>query len=293
MLVAASLVTAVVAGFVLGGPPGAASAKPPLGARPGFGAVSSGELEAAAERLASLDADLRRLEPYVAGEPGAQRLDAGAARRAGATPDLVALAGELVAYQNRLLAAGGTAPTGGGDVREARVPLTDYPRVAAFYDTATLAAAADVRRRRAATPSRATRGPATPSSAPSRRRLDAAAVHPCGDYDHPVPSRAPAKVLSRPYREPARYLRSQGFHHSRGYLCGQSSAERCARDFTRPRGYTSRYGTCARPIFRDQATLQGSSRFRLQLGEPNPEVDAYRWPYWGWGAYVRWWHARY
>jgi len=269
------------AGPALGHPAGpavAAAAGPAADSGGADGAVA--RLERARSRLNSVNARLAALEPYVSKDAdGRQRLDAARAAAAGTDPYLLALARELVDYQNNLRTQPATRRLAG--VTPPRLPLTRYPLVQQlFLDADTVAVArADA----------AFRDPGRTH----RAALDVRTVHPCGDTAHPVPDFTPPEVDQGPYPDPAGHLQRQGFHHTRGYACGTDEPT-CSRDFTRGRVYVSPYGTCAAPAYRDQAHLRSRPGiFWLQLGEPNPEIRDYVWPYWNWGAYVSWWHAHF
>lgn len=118
-----------------------------------------------------------------------------------------------------------------------------------------------------------------------RAALDVASVQPCGDWDHPVPAKAPPHVNYGP--SPS--FESMGFHKTAGYACGANTEYRCATDYTRARDYNGPYGHCDSPRFRDQGQVVSGGKW-IQFGEPNPEISSYVWPYWNWGAYVKWWH---
>ncbi len=115
-----------------------------------------------------------------------------------------------------------------------------------------------------------------------------ASLNACGGYNNPVPNFNPRRythISSSPHQT----LLELGYHNTSSYACGGGCSE---YDYTKGRGYNSRYGYCRGPRFRNHA-IAGSTRFSVQYGEPNPEISYYLWPYWGWGNYVRWWHNKF
>lgn len=209
-----------------------------------------------------INQELRKIETYVhyVVRDGAriQVLDAAAALDVGVEAEIVALAADMISYQNDLVHSGTTA-------RGDRAPKPS-PRLTAFLMLATS------RARVAAEPDVAT------------------AVDPCGDWTHPVPNYSPAWVGSST-PNPEGTLLAWGFHHTASYACGYGNCS--TSDFTRPRSYAGPYGTCASPRFRDHGRIWSATSVAVQYGEPNPEVLSYSWPYWDWGTYVQWWHQMY
>lgn len=217
--------------------------------------------------LNKVNADLQRLEPYVKyittnNGMRVQTFNAKAALKNGFSSEVVALAGEIVDYQNSLAKAGSLSKT--GDVSDLQVPVQKGSRLAELFVAAT------------------NYDPAN-SSSPA----PLASVNPCGDWSHPVPNSTPS-WSSYTSSKPETTLLSWGFHHTASYACGYGNCS--TSDFTRGRSYTGSYGTCSSPRFRDQGRITGSTAFKIQYGEPNPEIFSYSWPYWNWGAYVKWWH---
>jgi hypothetical protein len=189
--------------------------------------------------------ELYRLEPYVSiNQDGEQRLDIAAASTSGTTPTTIALAADLVRYQNALR-------TKMRESHSDNVPLDDYPAVKQFFNAATTEAARRIRQ----------------AGESSRSSLDMAAVELCGDWDHPVPEQAPPHVNSGP--EPS--LESMGFRKTAGYACGANTEYECASDYTRGRDYDGPYGHCDSPRFRDQGHLVNDGKW-IQFGEPKPEI---------------------
>ncbi|MGH3888637.1 MAG: hypothetical protein ACRDSZ_19095 [Pseudonocardiaceae bacterium] len=234
-----------------------------MGATPPSDLRFERSVASARSAIAATNAELRRLEPYVSTNlDGGQRLDTVAASASGTSRATLVLAADLVRYQNALRVK----------IREShqdKVALDDYPAVREFF---TMATAEAVRRMRQ-------EGQVRLSS------LDVAAVEPCGDYDHPVPAKAP----SRENFGPTPSLESMGFHKTAGYACGADREYKCATDYTRGRDYKGPYGHCRSPLFRDQGQVVSGGKW-IQFGEPNPELTTYTWPYWNWGSYVKWWH---
>lgn len=214
-------------------------------------------------------ADLSLLEPYVhhVKVKGVQTqvLDTEAALAAGFSSEVILLANEMVTYQNDLVMA---------ESKKSPSPKVEkYPRVKQFFDLAT---------------SNLTSGGNV--SLDSVNVTAAASIPPCGNWTYPVPNYTPA-WYNFTSSNPANTLKSLGFHNTASYACGYGNCS--TADFTRGRSYTGPYGTCSSPRFRDHGRITGTTSFRIQYGEPNPEVLSYSWPYWNWGSYVQWWHANY
>lgn len=206
----------------------------------------------------SITKSLKQLERFVTHKNGSrlQILNSKAARSAGISNNIVALAEEMVMYQNELILSA-------KDIRFASVSVDSYPKVKAFMNGATAHA-----------------------HNPNGTNAVIQAVNSCGDWGTPIPNKNPGWGYSSS-SNPVQALRNLGFHNTAGYACGYGN---CATsDFTRGRSYSSQYGLCSYPRFRDQGRTEGNA-FKIQYGEPNPEVLAYSWPYWNWGAYVAWWH---
>lgn len=222
---------------------------------------------------------LKALEPYVKYKKnGTQTIDTRAARRAGYSTDVVRLAAEIVAYQNAMLNE--TRKKGNRDIRQHKVPLKKFPKVKEFYKAATKAARTD--KVHTSNSSDEDSSPDVTALARTRRA--------CGDWNRPIPNYTPRWVNHGYKNRPARTLRNWGFHKTRFYACGARYSYTCQRDTTRPRYYYSRYGVCSKPLFRDHGRFY-NHRVYVQYGEPNPEIfHVGIWPYWNWGAYVRWWH---
>ncbi len=124
-----------------------------------------------------------------------------------------------------------------------------------------------------------------------------ASVHACGTFDIPVPNFTPPTIYINS-ANPVGELLVQGYHQTAGYACGKTlegCAAGIAADYTRPRDYAGPFGVCPAPIFRDHGHFVYAlpTHYSVQLGEPNPEVLSYVWPYPTWGAYAAWWHARF
>jgi hypothetical protein len=239
---------------------------------------SAAQISAAKQRITQLNRQLRALAPYVrVNRDGTEALSVSGARRARFSEPLIALAAELVTYQNALLRKARRGRYGGPLPSAA---LADYPRVRDLFSIATTAA---IRQLRA-------QNPKAPKSS-----LDVTAIDPCGDWHAPLPTSNPPRSLQGPYADVPGTLRRTGYHRTAGYACGHPSKLSCRGDYTRPHRYAGPAGACAAPRFRDQAIPSSSlpGYVRVQYGEPNPEIAAYGWPYWSWGAYVVWWHRNY
>lgn len=111
----------------------------------------------------------------------------------------------------------------------------------------------------------------------------------CGDFQHPLPSRA-APRLGYSSANPAGALRSMGYHETPGYAGGGWT-----------KGQTWNRPICGDNTFRDHGIVESSSSYSTQTyaywsprGEPNPEVwTNVVWPYTTWPNYVKWWHDTY
>ncbi len=229
---------------------------------------------------------LMALEPFVhhSIEQGitVQIFDSEAALKNGFTDPVVRLAQQMVDYQNALArAAASGQPLDGTDVS---LSLDSYPEVKIFFETMSKKvvpddppASLDTEGAEVA----ATEGP------------DAVTANACGDWDHPVPNYTPPRGGAST-SNPERVLLDLGFHHTVWPGCNYAPWSNCgARDFTKGRSYSGPYGTCGSPRFRNQGRILSSTSYEIQYGEPNPEIFSYSWPYWNWGAYVKWWHGRY
>lgn len=217
---------------------------------------------------------LSKLEPYiqyVSREDKFQVFDAEAALEDGFSKEVVLLAQEMVAYQNELAKA--AASKGVEDITQLNVTTEEYPRLTKFFQLASQ----QVEARKA---------PGAVS--PMQQNCPA-----CGNWDCPVPDYSPPRY-GYSSSDPEQTLLNWGFHHTANYACGGGySPGSCAEDYTRGRDYYGPYGHCSGIRFRDHGRVTGSTSFNIQYGEPNPEVFSYWWPYWNWGAYVRWWHSNF
>jgi hypothetical protein len=212
--------------------------------------------------------EFRRLDPFVSYKGKRQILDRIGASAVGIPDVIIALAQQLVEYQNRMRAVAEARNL--RDVRELDIPMEDYPLLLEFYIM-------------------------LQGNKPSGQvTILAPDTHPCGTYSHPVPDYTPPRYYMGWYVDAHNTLLSWSFHQTVGYACGQDPFIPCERDYTRGRGYSGPWGYCSSPRFRDQGTRDiDNHRIWIQYGEPNPEIFSYVWPYWDWGFYVRWWHNTY
>ncbi len=219
--------------------------------------------------------DLARLEPYMqytyVNDVRLQVFRANQALREGFSKDVVLLAQEMVAFQNDM--ARMASALGIKDMTQLNISLQKYPRLAKFLDHMTQQFKSSQK-----------------VANLSHSSLDSN-PHPCGTYDHPVPSYTPMWYTTSS-SSPEQELLNKGYHQTAYYACEQGCTNSNGDwvDFTRGRSYNGPYGTCSSPRFRDQGRIQSGSLYAEQFGEPNPEVFSYIWPYWNWGTYVRWWH---
>ncbi len=216
----------------------------------------------------AITAEFRRLDPFVSYEGEYQILDSASARAAEIPDIIIALAQEVIAYQNRMREVAKAQNV--KDVTELDIPLMEYPLLAEF--------AVMLRNYK-------------PNGQVEPLAPD---THPCGTYSHPVPDYTPPRPHIGWYADAHSTLLSWGFHQTAGYACGGDPFVPCERDYTRGRGYSGPYGDCSSPRFRDHGTRDAANHdIWIQYGEPNPEIFSYWWPYWDWGWYVEWWHDTY
>lgn len=196
------------------------------------------------------------------------------ARAKGFSAESIALAEELTAYTNDLMAkASDTAKAEAVvDVRNLDVELRPYPRLVVYFAETT----------RYAEKSQAEEAMGFPG-------VPGVSEYVCGHFLRPRPPHgAPWRQHTR--SNPAATLRSWGYHETPGFAGG---------GWTRPQTYNP--ALCGWNTYRDHAYIAGNNTIREQnyegwtpRGEPNPEVwRSGPWPYPTWPAYVRWWHSRY
>jgi hypothetical protein len=208
---------------------------------------------------------LHAVAPFVKiADDKTSEFDADAAKQAGFSDQIIQLAEETVAFQNAWVARAKAGQEGSPSVE-------DYPLLKEFFN-------------------KATENAPKQSSANSLNIMQT--PPPCGDWTYPVPNFSPGRTDFQS-SDPAGTLVSFGFHVTAGYACGGSFSSSCTGDYTRGRLYNGPYGTCATPRFRDHGRVVDSDTYNIQLGEPNPEILSYTWPYWNWGSYVQWWHDNY
>jgi len=231
--------------------------------------------------LGRVSAAMDALGTYVSGDPGSQVLDSAAATAAGISLDMIALGEETVMSQNAHVVA----------LREHKCEpdiASRYPRVAQLNELASDVQDARKRSRTSTlepAPNVPQGGGVSINTVPG--------VSPCGEYAHPIPVNAPARVRYNLTSSIETWFGNQGYHPTAAYACGASilGGYNCDTDWTKGTSYTtSTYGTCSAPRFRNQGVETAANSGWVQYGEPNPEVDAYVWPYWNWSAYVSWWH---
>src|SRR5512145_2004459 len=110
----------------------------------------------------------------------------------------------------------------------------------------------------------------------------------CGSPWNPMPNPAANWIDNIPDPDPVAKIKSMGFHETPDWAGG---------GFTRPQTWNVLW--CHEGAFRDQAIFDPKKPgvYKLQEytgitpnGEPNPEINAYLWPYDYWPAYAAWWH---
>lgn len=224
--------------------------------------------------------EFRKLDPFVSYKGEYQILDSDGARAAGIPDVIIALAQQVIEYQNRMLQTAKAQNV--KDIRKLDISLTEYPLLAEFYAMLQGYKPQDYKSQ-----DYKLSGLVEPL-APD--------THPCGTYSHPVPNYTPPRPHLGWHADAHSTLLSWGFHQTDGYACGGDPFVPCERDYTRERGYSGPYGYCSSPRFRDQGTRDAANHdIWIQYGEPNPEVFRYvgSWPYWDWALYVKWWHDTY
>ena len=219
--------------------------------------------------------ELQNLEPYVkitsnVDDLTVQEIDYYGALKDGFSEEIIDLAKEMAAFQNQIVFHSYSEST--DDVSKLNITLEDYPAVEKFFREVTL--------------NLNTAGQIGEVGEAKR------GVNPCGNWDTPIPNYTPSRPTFSS-SDPHQTLINLGFHQTASYACGGSIYYSCDEDYTRGRSYTSSYGTCSSPRFRDHGRVASSTIYSIQYGEPNPEILGYSWPYWNWGAYVYWWHENY
>jgi len=228
---------------------------------------SKPDIDEITEQLSQLESYIQ----YASREDVFQVFDAEAALADGFSKEVVLLAQEMVAYQNELSRAATDETV--DDITRLNVTAEEYPRLANFFELASQQVKLEEE----------AHGTASAMKNPPA----------CGNWSYPVPNYSPSRYWYSS-SDPEQTLLNWGFHHTANYACGGGySPGSCAEDYTRGTGYDGPYGYCSSPRFRDHGRVASSTSFNIQYGEPNPEVFSYLWPYWNWGAYVRWWHGNF
>lgn len=241
--------------------------------------------------------ELRLLENYVdfnyGGDYPVQTLDAEAAVLGGISKETVALAAEMVAYQNGFISH--AFHDGKASAPDYPKPMpSDYEKLDAFFQKATKNA--KVRNGVLENPvSRFQFGPF--NFGPFNRVALAVRPrnnpnHPCGDWGNPLPHYSPVRLTINDPRRGSDYFIAEGFHLTASYATDDDG-----RDYTYDRSYIGHDGArCASPLFRDHGLVASGNAYSyaVQAGEPNPETLRLSilaiLPYWYWPTYVRWWH---
>ena len=236
--------------------------------------------------------ELHLLENYVAfnygGDYPVQSLDAEAAVKGGISKETVALAAEMVAYQNGFI--GHAFHDGKDSAPDYPKPMpSDYEKLDDFFQKATKNA--KVRNGILENPvSRFQFGLFNRVALAVRPRNNP--NHPCGDWGNPLPHYSPARLTINDPRRGSDYFIAEGFHLTANY-----ATDAGGRDYTYDRSYIGHDGTrCASPLFRDHGLVASGNAYSytVQAGEPNSEIFRPSvialYPYWYWGCYARWWH---
>lgn len=140
-----------------------------------------------------------------------QSLDISRTREDGIQRDVLALAKEIVEFQNNLVNM--MVLDSLAFQRQSSRLIEKYPRFMEFNANRTTAYLETVQ---------------NPSAAKA-----SAKSHPCGNYEFPVPSSNP-KRWQYSTKDPRKVLTELGFHLTAGYACG-ARAPFCASDYTRGR----------------------------------------------------------
>lgn len=246
------------------------------------------------------------------------KFDSEAAKRDGFSKDIIDLATELVTNQNALIEEAKKEKT--RDITKVPVSEDKFPKLKKFYQRLK---EKDLKNKQL-TPQ--TPPPEVPPDAPPPQSLQpslkvasntlskgigssikfqkpikskgskfliaAATAYACGDYNHHIPNYTPYTTGWYNSVNPDAQLRKEGFYLTPYYAAYQNSF---GLSYTRARSYSSSYGTCDSPFFRDEGKLNTTkTAFRRQYGEPNPDVlNMSYWPYATWPNYVKYWHTLY
>lgn len=103
---------------------------------------------------------------------------------------------------------------------------------------------------------------------------------------HPVPAVIPKRWFTTEFAA-ERYLINNGYHQVPLYASGNYG-----NDFAKT---TTAYHCDSGEMRSQVVVFQTGSYWRhnTQSPEPNPEILAYGWPAYWWGAYVAWWHVNF
>ena len=243
--------------------------------------------------------ELERTYPFISvhdeGGYYSQSIDKDAAERAGISKKTFLLASEMLDYQNRLAFEAYRSET--LDIPMVEVELREFPKVEELFEEATKKAEEKETEERRIDGLSLQIGPLRIGGA-SVVTAASNSLHPtsaaCGGFLNRIPDEDPPESWV-PHQDPRNALLGAGFHRtSPKYACRKRD---CSRDYTRPRSYTSRYGTCKHPFFRNHGWVDTSENgYSMQQGEPNPETaftNPLTWPYRSWGLYALWWHGVY
>lgn len=105
-------------------------------------------------------------------------------------------------------------------------------------------------------------------------------------HPHPVPEVIPKRWFATEFAA-ERYLINNGYHQVPLYASGNYG-----NDFAKT---TTAYHCDSGEMRSQVVVFQTGSYWRhnTQSPEPNPEILAYGWPAYWWGAYVAWWHVNF
>lgn len=239
--------------------------------------------------------ELRRTYPFISvhdeGGYYSQSIDKDAAEKAGISKRTVLLAYEMIDFQNRLGFEAYRSEILG--IPMAEVELREFPKVEEFFEEATKKAEEKETEERRIDGLSIQIGPFRIGGAGVAHAVGHYDDHACGSFRNHIPDVDPPESWV-PHQDPRNALLGAGFHlTSPNAAC---SGYNCSNDYTYSRSYTSEYGTCPHPFFRNHGHVDDpETGYAIQKGEPNPEsafTDPDTWPYYLWRAYVAWWHFR-
>ena len=250
------------------------------------------------EKWDLLLAELKAIEDYVSwdesGDYPVQVFKADTALDNDISAETVALAGEMVAFQNKGIEHAFYSDKPDAD-EHPKAEVADYTKMDEFFDKVT---------EKLAEGDSETSARLGDHLNDTIRTLGIGKVlannpdpdrdHPCGDWTDPVPDETPTRYTIDDWqnRTAYDYFNDNGYHYTEPYATNDGNVD--GTDYTIWTSYWTGSQFCERPLFRNhgRGNVDDPYDYSVQYGEPNPEVLNYipDWPYWNWYCYVRWWH---